>query len=194
MWPLEKRVMPNLSASTTRPSWSVEMVSHAHQKRASCMCSWRLSKKHGVAEKAACRWATNWLSGCDAASCEGSGGGSTRQAIERSRGCSRVMRCISRHALRRLVPEGLTASHEARIERPLTMAKSMRESVRVRVENEGVTSARKMLSVRPQPLRRLRFEQRTRLPRRTISLDVSAYPRSHPCPLSVPRAAQCGHA
>ena len=55
------------------------------------------------------------------------------------------------------------------------MAKSMRESVRVRVENEGITSARKMLSVRPQPVRRLRFEQRTRLPRRTSSLDVSAY-------------------
>ena len=105
-----------------------------------------------------------------------------------------MMRCISRHALRRLVPEGFTASQEARIERPLTMAKSMRESVRVRVENEGITSARKMLSVRPQPVRRLRFEQSTRLPRRTNSLDVSAYPRSHPCPMSVPTAMQCGHA
>ena len=85
-------------------------------------------------------------------------------------------------------------SHEARIESPLTMAKSMRESVLVRVENAGITSARKMLSVRPQPVRRLRFEQSKRLPRRCIALDVSAYPRSQPCPFSVPTAVQCGHA
>ena len=194
MWPLRKRVMVHPRASTTRPSWSVEMVSCTHQKRASCVCSWRLSKKQGVTEKVACRCVRNWLSGCDAASCEGSDGGSTRHAIERRRGCSRVMRPISRHALRRLVPEGFKASQEARIERPLTMAKRMRESVRVRVENAGITSARKMLSVRPQPVRRLRFEQSKRLPRRTISLDVAAYPRSHPCLLSVPTAVQCGHA